>query len=103
MLDHQSQGENGVDGSRAQAQDAEHEIGSDVVPLPARGGYRLSPNRQNGGWQCCGRRRAALAGVVAVLLVAVACSGGGGQARKGAKGTPIIVGLINQENAAVGS
>jgi branched-chain amino acid transport system substrate-binding protein len=51
-----------------------------------------------------GRRRpvAALA-VLAVLLVA--CSGGGSQAKGKAKvaGAPVVVGFVNQENAAVGS
>lgn len=42
--------------------------------------------------------------LVALALLAVACSGGGSTSGAGkASGTPVVVGFINQENAAVGS
>ncbi|MGI9033420.1 MAG: ABC transporter substrate-binding protein [Acidimicrobiales bacterium] len=46
-----------------------------------------------------------LAGLVVVALLLAACSGGSGSKASGkrASGPPIVVGLINQENAAIGS
>jgi len=48
-------------------------------------------------------RRRAAALLVAAGLVAGACGGGGGGDGKGAKVAPVVVGLINQENAPIGS